>query len=281
MSIGLCLSMASYSQNIKLVTKKGKEVMTRINAATNEELYTSQGRFPYSQIASVSFEAKNAEDQAAYDRLAAAGVKVTYSFIQEPETAQPSPKEDAHDNPGDRTRDFSLGLRIGLNFSTEKVENASSTYQLDSRVGFLLGLYSKFRINNKISLQPELFYSSLGANYSDPVYSKTSWVVATNYLSLPILLRYRISDNFHLLAGPQLSIFLNGSSTFPYPGYENVDATRTDLAGVLGFEFDFGSFNAGARYCYGFSNIEPNPTHDLKVSNMALQLVAGYRLKFR
>ncbi|MFM8741389.1 MAG: hypothetical protein ACKOC0_14475, partial [Cytophagales bacterium] len=53
-----------------------------------------------------------------------------------------------------------------------------------------------------------------------------------------------------------------------------------DFGGAFGLGLDCGSFNAGARYYLGLSNILKNvPTgSDLKQTNNAVQLFVGYTL---
>ncbi|MFM8743718.1 MAG: porin family protein [Cytophagales bacterium] len=102
-----------------------------------------------------------------------------------------------------------------------------------------------------------------------------------NYLSLPVMLRYNASENISIQAGPQLGFLLSATSS---AGSQSIDVkdqlNGIDFGGAFGLGFDFGSFNAGARYYLGLSNILKNvPTgSDLKQTNNAVQLFVGYTL---
>ena len=98
-------------------------------------------------------------------------------------------------------------------------------------------------------------------------------------MSLPVFLRYNVSDNFHFLVGPQLGILLAAKATSGGISADIKDSfNSTDFAAVVGLGLDFGPLNVGARYNIGLSNIEKDATGGETVKNMVFQIVAGYKL---
>ncbi|WP_417886190.1 outer membrane beta-barrel protein [Zunongwangia sp.] len=105
---------------------------------------------------------------------------------------------------------FSFGLNAGynnLNFKS-KVDNISAS---TDGSGFFLGLNSFYELSNGFELEGDVNYM----NNED-----------TNYLQIPILLKYYISESdFNLQVGPQMTIVLENS----YGLYDN-----------FGLDFTFG-----------------------------------------
>ena len=166
---------------------------------------------------------------------------------------------------------FSIGVRAGLNFANIIVSGPYST-TADSRTSFLLGGYTKFMFTDKMGLQPELFYSSLGTKSS-------GFVQKLNYLSVPIMFRYNINGKLHFLVGPQLNILVAAKDISGGQTTDVKDAfNSTDFGGVLGVGVDFGPFNVGARYVAGFTNILKVHPSGYSEKNNVFQLVAGYKL---
>lgn len=167
---------------------------------------------------------------------------------------------------------FSIGARAGLNLAKETASGGSGSVSLNTRTSFLLGGYATILFNDNLGLQPELFYSSLGA-------TSGSDVEKLNYISLPIFFRYNVNENVHFLLGPQISILMSakdkvGGTTTDVKGNFN----STDLGIVPGVGVDFGKFNAGLRYALGLSNIAKNAPSGYSLKNNVFQIVVGYKI---
>ena len=175
-----------------------------------------------------------------------------------------------------QAQDVSFGARGGLNFAniSETVSGGgASSYSM--RTSFLLGGYATIMFNDKMGLQPELFYNSVGAKET---ISGTDVTYKLNYISLPILFRYNFNEQWHLLAGPQLGILASAKAS---AGGSSVDIkssiNSSDFGFTLGVGADFDKINVGARYCAGLSNFNKNS--GVTDKNNVIQLVVGYRIK--
>lgn len=151
---------------------------------------------------------------------------------------------------------FKPGLKAGLN-STNLTGDANT----DARFGFYIGGLVDFLVSDKFHVQPELMYSTEGADDDAGI----------SYLRLPIMGKYYITENFNIQAGPQIAFKMSTEE-------EVIDeATKsTDIAlGVGGaYELETGLF-FDIRYNFGLTNISDVDAYDL--GNVGLQFGLGYR----
>jgi hypothetical protein len=169
-----------------------------------------------------------------------------------------------------------IGLRAGLNIANQSISTSGVSVSPDSRLGFLVGGYAKIMLSEKMGIQPELFYSSIGAKWPDS--GNGVETIKTDYLTLPVFFRYNVTDNFHLLAGPQFGILMSAQGTDNSGSQDIKDfLNSSDFNGVIGAGLDFGPINAGLRYNFGLSNIQKDATQGT-VKNNVFQIVAGFKL---
>jgi len=170
-----------------------------------------------------------------------------------------------------------IGARAGLNLANQSISSSGVSVSPDSRLGFFVGAYAKIMVSDKIGVQPELFYSSVGSKWPDA--GSGVQTIKTDYLTLPVFFRYNVTDNFHLLAGPQFGILMSASNK-DNSGTNDIkdQLNSSDFSGVVGAGLDFGPLNAGLRYNFGLSNIEKNAPSGETVKNNVFQIVAGFKL---
>jgi len=158
-----------------------------------------------------------------------------------------------------------FGAKAGMNVATIN----GGELNVDSRIGFHVGVVSEIEINNKFSIQPELMYSSQGAE-EDIVLLKL------DYLLLPILAKYYITNGFSIEAGPQFSFLVHDEIELDN-GNQSVfdtDSENFDLSASFGLGYQLkSSLFFQVRYNIGITPIEENPD----VFNGVFQLSAGYQ----
>jgi hypothetical protein len=174
-----------------------------------------------------------------------------------------------------KAQGVAVGLRAGLNLANQSISASGVSVSPDMRVSFLAGAYAKIMVTGKIGVQPELFYSSVGAKWPDS--GSGVETIKTDYLTLPVFFRYNVTDNFHFLVGPQFGILMSANGTDNSGTYDIKDQLKSsDMSGVVGAGLDFGPLNAGLRYNFGLSNI--NNSGGSTVKNNVFQIVAGFKL---
>ncbi|MBE2231160.1 MAG: PorT family protein [Chitinophagaceae bacterium] len=173
---------------------------------------------------------------------------------------------------------FHLGVKAGANVT--KVEGKS--FKDEFRYGYHLGGFAEIRLGNKFVLQPEVLFNQyatkVDSNYShiyQDIFNGNA-NVRLNYLSIPIVLNYKLIGNFlSLQAGPQFgvlidknkNIFQNGGNAF-----KNGDFSM--LGGVL---MRMGPVRVSGRYAIGLNNISDLPD-DGKWKNQGFQVSVGLAL---
>lgn len=154
-----------------------------------------------------------------------------------------------------------MGIKAGLNLSTI---NGPDVESFDGRTAFHFGAYFGFTVGDNFTLQPELLYSIQGSDYSDPDESGT---VKLDYLNIPIMARFNLSDAFIVEAGPQIGILLSAKDEWTYDGMTDEYDIDDHVKGIdfglnigLGYVLESG-LNFGARYNFGLTDV--NDSDDL------------------
>lgn len=183
-----------------------------------------------------------------------------------------------------------FGIKSGANFAN--VYNVEDALDYETKIGFIVGGFYRFDLNNHLAIQPEAYFSMKGTNgggtetydyFGGTITETYDYTFKLNYLEIPVLLKYKIPTSGKLkpslFLGPcvafKLSARLIGSykyeETYVYPGDsgyysyeenfdEEVDAVeRTDFGLVIGAGLDIemgsGSLLIEARYNLGLSGL--------------------------
>src|SRR5882672_2584572 len=83
-----------------------------------------------------------------------------------------------------------VGLRGGLNSSSLNLSQGGklSGTNYHSAVGYHVGGYALIKLNKKISIQPEILYSTQGQYFTNITYSNLKTTL--NYINIPIMIKY-------------------------------------------------------------------------------------------
>lgn len=153
---------------------------------------------------------------------------------------------------------FKFGAKAGVNFASLNGDGADG---LDGITNIHFGAVAEIGISDKFAFQPELLYSAQGASVSDID-------INLNYLTVPLLAKFKISEGFSIEAGPQVGFLVKDEVLG-----ENLEADSFDFALNLGlgYTLDNGLFFQG-RYSFGLTEI----AEDADATNGAFQLSVGY-----
>jgi hypothetical protein len=154
-----------------------------------------------------------------------------------------------------------IGVKAGVNFA-----NFSGTeIQTDAITSYHGGLVAEVKLLDRFSIQPELLYTTQGAEY------KTAFGDFKNelgYISIPVMAKIYLSDSFSLEAGPQASFLVSEKKDF-----DAEDAETFDF-GVnfgLGFKITESIFVQG-RYGLGLTEV----SKEAEAKNSVFSLSAGF-----
>ncbi|GAL61624.1 porin family protein [Algibacter lectus] len=156
------------------------------------------------------------------------------------------------------SQDIKYGVRGGYNISNLDFDEPYSI-ENKHRNSIYFGAFATISLNKTLSLMPEFQFSAEGAKEE---------VINLDYLQMPILLRYRISEKFHAGLGPQVGLkvhkYEDGIRNFAYSGVASVE-----------YKINLMLF-ADIRYTYGFSNIFDEQL-GIGAKNRNIQLGVGYK----
>lgn len=160
----------------------------------------------------------------------------------------------------------SFGIKAGPNFASL---NGADNIDYKARTSFHAGLIVEIKGAGNFALQPELLYSSQGAEV-DGIGDFN-----LDYVALPIMAKYYIlPDLLSLEAGPQFSFLIDDREQVFNEATTSAENNSFDfaLAGGVGLDITK-SFFAQARYTIGV-----NDTSDFSnAQNAVFQLSVGYK----
>ena len=173
--------------------------------------------------------------------------------------------QENNDAQGDRV--IRLGLKGGVNLSNLYADDDE---QQKALFGFNAGLFAKLPITKLISIQPELYFITKGAEltYNNP-FVQGAAKFRYNYIEVPLLVVVNINENFNVNAGPYAAYMINGdvknaSSNTVFDFERNIntnDYNRLDWGLAGGAGIDIGAIGLGARYSYGLAKVGKERTY--------------------
>ena len=208
---------------------------------------------------------------------------------------------------------FSFGVKAGVNLASVSNLDEEPGEDISGRTSFHIGALGEYSFNEKFSVQGELLYSELGAEYEwaysddypyandypvrvggDYSYSGEG-TVKLSYISVPLLAKYYFIPGLSVEAGPQFSLLLSAKDDRKYTQTngevyseseeEDIkdDLKNHDVGGAIGasYELDFGLFFS-VRYVFGFIDISDDINDDLddyldSSKNNVFQASAGFK----
>ncbi len=171
-----------------------------------------------------------------------------------------------------KAQDASVGIKAGTNFTKIDGQSFNDGY----KTSFQGGLFMELDFNKKIGIQPEFLYSETKSENIPGAlpYTFQNSEVNLNYLTIPILFRYKIAKVLVLNVGPQYSLLLNKSDNKLVGGSEPFKSS--DFAMIGGAQLNFRYLRLYGRYAIGLNNI-----NDLSESNkwksQQIQLGVGFK----
>jgi hypothetical protein len=212
---------------------------------------------------------------------------------------------------------MNIGGKAGLNYSSygTKVDpEPEEKPEAATGIGFHVGGYLEFMFSDKVGIRPELLFSA--RKTSDTETSTTTFDLfgttttaktesdnktTFSYLELPILLNYKLSDNFSFQVGPGFGLLMSAKNKFDATtttttttgGSSTTTTTETsgdsdskeglrglELGAVAGINYELESgLSVGLRYWRGLSTLNEETDFGgatVKTNANVLQVSVGY-----
>lgn len=174
---------------------------------------------------------------------------------------------------------FHIGIKGGANIV--KVDGQS--FKDEFKYGYHLGGFAEIGVSHKLAIQPEVLFSqystTVDSNYKSVyqnVFNSNQSTVRLNYLTVPILLNYKLLGNFLVLqAGPQVGILMDQSKTLLQNGGKAF--SDGDFSMVGGVQVKLSAIRLSGRYLVGLKNINDIDNKD-RWKSQAFQVSMGLAL---
>lgn len=172
---------------------------------------------------------------------------------------------------------FSIGVKAGANII--KVDGRS--FKDEFKYGYHLGGFANIGIGGRFSIQPEVLFNqyqtrtdSTFSNIYQNAFDGAS-NIKLNYLSIPLLLNYKLGSLLSLQAGPMFSILMDQNKNLLENGQDAFK--KGDFSMLAGAQIGLGKIKLNGRYVVGLNNINDIDNQD-KWNNQGFQLSVGLGL---
>src|SRR5437868_11997852 len=106
------------------------------------------------------------------------------------------------------SRSFSQGLTIGVKGGASINKLTGKSFNEQFSFGYHVGVFATLGMGGRLSLQPEVLLNQVNtdtaSSFSSIYHFKSN--IELKYLSIPILLNYKLSNLFALQVGPQFGV---------------------------------------------------------------------------
>lgn len=188
-----------------------------------------------------------------------------------------------------------FGVKAGLNYS-------SIVGDLTDGIKFRLsghgGVFLEIKFSEKFALQPELLYSSQGFRFSSDLFAiggndpttdgnRFRTNVQLNYLTVPLLAKFGLSERYSVDFGPQFGFLINQVTKIKNLD-EPDDSPSNGRSTISGnFQSDYGiavglgirmneQFSVSPRFYLGLRNRLSGTEGNLQNYNVAIQVSVNY-----
>lgn len=174
---------------------------------------------------------------------------------------------------------FTLGVKAGANLT--KIDGKS--FKEEFKTGYHVGGFAEIGLGGKLGIQPEVLFNQIQSRvdttfrsvYQGAFNSLTEKDVKLSYLSIPILLTYKLGNNLSLLAGPQYGILLDQDKNLIQNGKEAFKNGEFSVLG--GAQLKVSKLRFSGRYVVGLNNINDIDDQN-EWKNQGWQLSVGLAL---
>lgn len=155
-----------------------------------------------------------------------------------------------------------FGIRAGVNVSHINFSKGEPPSDITTSwdPGFVAGFVLHVPITSKLSIQPEYLFSQMNSSLEEEDVS-----LKLNYLSLPVFLKFQLTDKIGVIAGPQFDLLISASGDFEGDKDLTHDMEERSIAATFGVEFAFlKAVSISARYMHGLNHIGFNQRSDVQ-----------------
>ncbi len=185
--------------------------------------------------------------------------------------------------------DYSLGF---YDYWMHEYPQARTDKSKSLKPGFNIGIDALHKLNDKMALQAELFYSREGYKgnwtFDYEVITKGEFKDQYSFLNLPVFFKYNFTKHFYAMGGPQVSLLLSakfkGESQVNGGALDERELDLTDRMNKIGVGltpavgYDLNKMSFSLRYYTGLMSLVKSNNYDMDIKNQVLSVVVSYKV---
>ena len=147
-----------------------------------------------------------------------------------------------------------FSVQGGLNLMQMKASAMGLSIEFDSDAALNLGVIADFKGTDNFNLRSGVLYNG---NSSSLTFDGEKTKTTVNYLSLPFLGRFKVSEGLYAIAGPQINFLMSAKNRYDGETSDEKEAVKSSsFSGLFGAEYQLSDkFRLGINYTAGLSNI--------------------------
>jgi len=181
---------------------------------------------------------------------------------------------------------LSFGPKIGFNYSNV-YDSKGEEFDADGKLGMAGGIFIIIPVSEYLGVQPEILFSQKGFKATGSILgSEYSFTRTTNYLDVPLMVSFKPSEFFSIVAGPQYSYLLSRKEVFHSSAitieqedeFTNDNIRKNTFCVTGGVDINIGHVVLGARAGWDlFNNNGDGTSTTPRYKNVWYQATVGYR----
>ena len=149
---------------------------------------------------------------------------------------------------------INFGIKGGLNIT--KIDDKA--FKDEFSYGYHLGGFAEIGLGKKLGIQPEVLFNQYETKIDNSIADvwnpmKTDQDAKLNYLTIPIMLNYKLANILTLQAGPQFGILISQDKNLLENGRDAFKSGDFSLAG--GAQINISKLRLSGRYFVGLNDI--------------------------
>lgn len=172
------------------------------------------------------------------------------------------------------TAQFTLGIKGGATLS--KIDGKA--FKDEFNTGYHIGGFLELGLGSRFGIQPEVLFNQVNTRRDTAfsnVFRPNVSDIKLNYLSIPIMLNYKLGNVLYLQAGPQFGILMSQDKNLLQNGQDAFKKGEFSLMG--GAQLRLSKIRLSGRYFAGLNDINDVDNQE-KWRNQGWQLSVGLAL---
>lgn len=170
-------------------------------------------------------------------------------------------------------------LTFGIKAGATMNKITGKSFNEEFSFGYHAGAFATVGLGKKFAIQPEVLFNQVNvdtsSNFSSVYQFNHVNHIKLNYLSIPILLNYKLANILSLQVGPQFGVLIDQNKSLLKNGGDAFK--KGDLSILGGLQLKLLKFRVYGRYAIGLNDISNIGSSD-KWKNQSVQFGVGVAL---